>query len=938
MGWRLSKITVGVFLSAIISNSSVKAAPELNVERHEINGYSVFLIDSPVGNAVRIESFVPRGGFHDARRLDGVSHYFEHVIHSGSERYPRREEFNEITTENGAATNASTGQGMTRYYMHFHPEAYDVLIDLFGDMMTHPTFPTEELEREKAAVIQEITDYSQRASMSAFFASFVYLLPEDHFLRKFITIGVPDTVSAVSRDDILDIFLTDYRPENIKVVVAANFSGGEITKEQALAGVQRAFRPNAIFENPVPSHMTPAHAHEFAPLVQSPDQARLIELGTKDSSRTLSVMFDFPRNEEVNELALEVLFDYLNLRNEGSLADVLLKRGWITSQGAGDLDANDMKLMYLQWQLTEEGASHRDEMIEMLFSELHRIKTKGLRDDELAFLKEMNISSYRESFQGRSGAVDFFKRFSIKGVDANEIFDLEKRYGSVTAAEVSRMASLPSPTNMFVSQMDPSFTGEESRTFHRPYRISPLPATSMEAWQEADQQGNKDHPCQGIETGQIPLEFASESFAEEQGRKTMTDSELGSQLFLLEEQGTRQGSLSAHLHTGRFSEDVQTGLSLSLSAFSERYAAEITYLRNIGILRSIDLDYGRLSLSFKGDSLANQQAYRWLLEKIVNFEATPEELARSLEKLEVAAQHEEDRFTAQVANTYSIAALSPKSTTSASHYRIASAEGFLSRAPELSKKFFSSITLQLAMVGDYRLEQLSDLEAVTAETLPAGLSDFDPHLPQLPINAQVDYWRASSENKKDGDYGASMMVAGPPVLSTDEAAMMIIKEVLHDEVFRINRTEGELGYVHGYGVVTGREWSNLLFYGGTSSEADFQKMQTGWKEALVAAREKLTPKVFEATRRAVLLKRRIIPGSPSDRADRITSGFFTYGDPESFERRTTAVQSLTYEDTMAAFDRYLRLDAGYFFTEVSKKPSCVKALQEASAVRAALKK
>lgn len=927
------RLVVG-FLSVILLNSGLKAKPELDVERHQINGYDVYLIDSPVGNSVRIESFVPRGGFHDPAHLDGVSHYFEHVIHSGSENYPSRSRFSEVATENGAIRNASTGQGITRYYLEFHPEAFDTLIHLLGDMMTHPNFPEEELEREKAAVTQEITDYSQRAGM-AFFAAFVHLLPEGHFLNKFITIGIPETVSRVTRDDILDIFLTDYRPENVKLVVAANFSGGEITKEQALKGIERSFRTNAIFEKPVPSHMTPAHHVRFEPLIGS-NQAQLLELGTNDKSRTLSLMFDFPRNADVNELALELLFDYLRLRNEGSLADHLLKKGWISSQGAGDLDANDMKLMYVQWQLTEEGSDRRDKIIELLFSELHRISSEGLRDDEIEFLMNMNVSTYREAFQDRSAAVDFFKRFSILGVDHQEIFDLEKRFRSLSGAEISRMATFASPDSVLITHLDPRFEGEQSSTFHRAYRIAAIAPATKSLWVSAREQGIADHPCKGIETGKIPLRFSESAFEGEQGRKTFAPSEHGSKLFLLEEHGTRQGNFSVRLHTGHFSEEAQVALDLQLSSFGERYAAELTYLRNIGILRSLSTDLGSLRLDFKGDSQANQDAYQWLMKKIIDFEASDKELKRALEKLRVAAQSEEDSFTAQVAVGAARSGLSRKGLTTLASYQIASSDGFLNKTQKFTHDFFGAVTLRMGMVGDYKPEHLSELEAFTASVLPAGLSNFEPQREEFDIAAQVNFWLESSKNKKDGDYGGAMIIPGPEFLSREDAALGIIRAVLHEDVFRINRTEGELGYVHGFGLTGGFKRSDLLFYGGTSSKEAYEQMQRGWREAIVATRKRLTPEVFEATRRAVLLKRRIIPGNPSDRADRYIQAFFRNGDPDGFEKQTKQIASLSYEELMKSFDQYVQLKGNYFFTEVSKNPSCTAAIQDLAMARAAL--
>lgn len=313
------------FILSFIFDSGLKAEPELRVEKFVINGYQVFLIDSPVGNSVRIESFVPRGGFHDPVQIDGVSHYFEHVIHNGSRSFPGASTYSDTVKDNGAFYNASTGLEITRYFIEFHPEAFDTLISLFGDMMTQPLFSPPELEKEKTAVIQEITDYAQRTDM-LYLAPFAHLVPPDHYLRKLIPIGVPDSVSRVQPSDIWDIFKTDYRPEAVEVAIIANFSSGEISKEDVLAKVERAFQPHPVLSEPIPESMTPADQMNFDPLIANSQQERLVEFGTNDTSRSANLLFDLPRDIEIDDTALEFFTDYLNLKNEGSLYDTLLKK------------------------------------------------------------------------------------------------------------------------------------------------------------------------------------------------------------------------------------------------------------------------------------------------------------------------------------------------------------------------------------------------------------------------------------------------------------------------------------------------------------------------------------------------------------------------------------------------------------------------------------
>jgi Zn-dependent peptidase len=59
----------------------------------------------------------------------------------------------------GAEFNATTGGSLTSYYVKCAPQFAQVSIELLSDMMLGAQFATEELEREKGVIIQELKMY-----------------------------------------------------------------------------------------------------------------------------------------------------------------------------------------------------------------------------------------------------------------------------------------------------------------------------------------------------------------------------------------------------------------------------------------------------------------------------------------------------------------------------------------------------------------------------------------------------------------------------------------------------------------------------------------------------------------------------------------------------------------------------------------------------------
>ena len=76
----------------------------------------------------------------------------------------------------GGEFNAFTGEEYAGYYVKSAPEHTAKALDILADMMVHPAFPEEELEREKLVVIQELKMYEDRPDRQAYnkFKRFMY--------------------------------------------------------------------------------------------------------------------------------------------------------------------------------------------------------------------------------------------------------------------------------------------------------------------------------------------------------------------------------------------------------------------------------------------------------------------------------------------------------------------------------------------------------------------------------------------------------------------------------------------------------------------------------------------------------------------------------------------------------------------------------------------
>src|SRR4030095_4291117 len=85
----------------------------------------------------------------------GKSHFLEHMLFKGTDRY-KKGEIDLITHLNGGANNAFTWLDFTAYYFTFASDRWDVALEIRANRMRDNTFAQEEFESEKQVVQEEL--------------------------------------------------------------------------------------------------------------------------------------------------------------------------------------------------------------------------------------------------------------------------------------------------------------------------------------------------------------------------------------------------------------------------------------------------------------------------------------------------------------------------------------------------------------------------------------------------------------------------------------------------------------------------------------------------------------------------------------------------------------------------------------------------------------
>ncbi|HEX9146844.1 MAG TPA: pitrilysin family protein [Candidatus Binatia bacterium] len=194
------------------------------------NGIRVVSQEMRDHRSVSLGIWVENGSRHESPQENGISHFIEHLLFKGTERRSAAQIAEEMDAV-GGVLNAFTAKEHTCYYAKVLDENLPLAIDLLTDIFLHSSFESEEIERERSVILQEISqaedtpdDYVHDLFSLDFF--------KDHPLARPIC-GCLETVMSFRRDDFVKFFKTRYRPLRVVVSAAGHVSHDEIVREMA---------------------------------------------------------------------------------------------------------------------------------------------------------------------------------------------------------------------------------------------------------------------------------------------------------------------------------------------------------------------------------------------------------------------------------------------------------------------------------------------------------------------------------------------------------------------------------------------------------------------------------------------------------------------------------------------------------------------------------
>jgi zinc protease len=418
-------------------NQMPKAGPALKVQLPTptsvtlANGLTLILNERH-GLPVVAASLVFKTGS-DANPADkpGLANFVAAMLDEGTTTRNALQIADEVARLGG---NLNTGSSMDASTVSARSLAknFPTMLDLLADVALHPSFPAEEIERQRAQRLGQLVQQRENPGQLAAQVMSAALYGTQH-PYGFTEIGTEPAVKAMSRDDMQSFWKTNFVPNNAALVVSGDISMTELRAlaEKAFGAWQRG--------TPVrPALGTPATTQARVIIVDKPGspqtQLRVATIGAARSSP------DF-RPMQVMNMALGGQFASrinMNLREEHGYT-YGANSAFTFRRSAGPFQvASGVRTDVTAPAVTE------------ILKEIKGVLDAPLKPEELQMAKDSMVNSLIGAFETNANAVANFSNTYVYDLGLDYYTRDAEEVNAVTSAQALAMAKTYLPAERLI--------------------------------------------------------------------------------------------------------------------------------------------------------------------------------------------------------------------------------------------------------------------------------------------------------------------------------------------------------------------------------------------------------------------------------------------------------------------------------------------------------
>ncbi|MFN3467314.1 MAG: M16 family metallopeptidase, partial [Candidatus Brocadiales bacterium] len=298
----------------------------------------------------------------------------------------------------------------------------DKALEIFNDILRNPAFPEDKIKKRKEEVLEAIRRENDSPA-GILFREFRRLVYEPHPYGRKVE-GYPDTLSKITREDMVEFHKKYYHPNNVLMGIAGDFNTQEMLEK-----LEKLFKdwPRAEVSFPAVPNVQNGFQRSINYIYKDIDQSNVI-LGHIAIERTNPDYFP------------AMLMNFI--LGGGSFASripgrVRSEEGLAYSVYSAFHTPRDKGFFFVNCQTKSESTSRA---ISLALEEIQKIKEKLVEEDELTTAKDTFTNQFIFLFTSSSAIVSHMVNLEYQGLPLDYLDTYVAKVKAVSREDILRVA------------------------------------------------------------------------------------------------------------------------------------------------------------------------------------------------------------------------------------------------------------------------------------------------------------------------------------------------------------------------------------------------------------------------------------------------------------------------------------------------------------------
>ncbi|MDI6766443.1 MAG: pitrilysin family protein [Bacteroidota bacterium] len=413
------------------------------------NGIRIVTEEIPYVRSVSVGVWIDVGSRYENEKNNGITHFIEHMVFKGTERFSNQQIARSLESV-GGYLNAFTTKEHTCFYARILDEHLKTAIDVISDLVQRPILNTKEIEKEKLVVLEELKNIEDNPD------DIIHDYLDKNIFYKhpigFPIIGRAESIRQYSRYSLLDYIHKYFVPKRLVIAAAGN-----LKHEKLVMLIDKYFKSNGKSKHPFERSQVPHRVHAGKEVMEKPINQAHICMGTLGYGVKSQMRYPLlVLNTLLGEGMSSRLFQ--NIRERYGFAySIYSFTNLLSDTGSFGIYVG-----------TDN--NHIERSIDLIYTELERLKSKSVSRAELKRTKEQikgNMMLVLENMSNRmlrlgSGELYYGKNITfdevLRSIDAvnqevimeaaNKIFRIEKFSTVIFKSKNGHAQQSPSPNRV----------------------------------------------------------------------------------------------------------------------------------------------------------------------------------------------------------------------------------------------------------------------------------------------------------------------------------------------------------------------------------------------------------------------------------------------------------------------------------------------------------